>query len=376
MRPVDRLPRLLDAVVAISSDLSLPAVLRRVVESACQLVDARYGALGVLSPPDNTAPRRVVEFVPVGIDSKTIRAIGRYPQGNGILGVLIDEAKPLRLHDITEHPQAYGFPKHHPPMRSFLGVPLSVRGEVYGNLYLCNKQHAREFSLDDEELVVALAGAAAVAIDNARLHARVQEFAVLADRERIARDLHDTVIQRLFATGMSLQSAAQTSRRVNMKRSIHQAVDDLDDTIREIRGAIFALHAHERGDNSIRVQILALAAEMSGVLGFEPKVHFDGPVDAALDGDVGAELLATLREALTNVSKHANANAVDIHLRAADTVVLRVVDDGRGLDTKAPRGNGLVNMAARANDLGGTFRIHGGHQRGTVVEWAVPYAEA
>ena len=199
------LRELLDAVLALGSDLDPLTMLRRIVEAAVELVDARYGALGVL---DDTGTR-LAQFITVGIDDDMHALIGDLPEGHGILGSLIVDAKPLRLPDLREHPDSFGFPAHHPTMRSFLGVPVRVRHEVFGNLYLTDKTTAEAFTDVDEELVVALAAAAGIAIENARLHSRVQAFALVEDRERIAQDLHDTVIQRLFATGLSLQRTAR-----------------------------------------------------------------------------------------------------------------------------------------------------------------------
>ena len=205
---VPALRGLLQAVLAIGSDLDLEAVLYRIVESAVELVGARYGALGVL----DEAGIVLAQFLTVGVDDDTHHAIGHLPEGHGILGVLIADPRPLRLPDLRAHPDSYGFPPHHPPMRSFLGVPIKIRDQVFGNLYLTDKFSpvaAAEFSELDEELAVGLASAAAVAVDNARLHVTVQSLALVHDRERIARDLHDTVIQRLFATGLSLQGTAR-----------------------------------------------------------------------------------------------------------------------------------------------------------------------
>ena len=213
--------RLLDAINVVGSDLSLPIVLRRIAESARELVGARYAALGVIGED-----RHLSEFITVGIDPETYAAIGDLPEGHGILGLLIVDPKPLRLRDLTTHPQSYGFPANHPPMRSFLGVPIRVRNEVFGNLYLCEKEGAEEFNEVDEHLAVALASAAAVAVDNARLVERVEQLAVLEDRGRIARDLHDKVIQRLFATGLELQTMLPSN-----------AQRDLDERIAHLGGA-------------------------------------------------------------------------------------------------------------------------------------------
>ena len=362
--------RLLDAVLTIGTDLDLPAMLNRIIEAAVELVDARYGALGVL----DDAGSRLAQFITVGIDEEGRRQIGRLPEGHGILGLLIVDAKPLRLPDLSEHPDSYGFPPNHPPMRSFLGVPIRVRDQVFGNLYLTDKRTGEVFTDVDEELVVGLASAAGVAIENARLHARIAELALLDDRERIARDLHDTVIQRLFATGLSLQA---TTRLVHADPTaaatrVEAAVDDLDLTVKHIRSAIFGLEASRSTADGLRARVLSLTRDAAGALGFEPTVLFDGPVDSAVSSTVAAELVATLREALSNVARHAGAHHVEVEVRAGADVVLRVSDDGIGPPgPDAPMGNGLRNMAARAEKLGGTFELVPG-EPGTRLCWQVP----
>jgi signal transduction histidine kinase len=310
----------------------------------------------------------------VGVDPETYRKIGPLPEGKGILGTLIVDPKPLRLADLTRHPESFGFPPHHPVMRSFLGVPIRVRDRVFGNLYLCEKQGADEFTEPDEGLVVALAGAAGVAIENARLHARVQDLVVIEDRERIARDLHDKVIQRLFATGMALQTTARIAARPDVAARIVQSVDELDETIREIRNTIFALQQPSR--RGLRVDILATVSEAVETLGFEPHVHLEGPVDSVVPDSVAEELLATLHEALSNVARHADAARVDVVVSVGADVTLRVVDDGSGIDPRAPsNGHGLANMAARAKELGGSFRVEPRASGGTVVEWRAPLGD-
>jgi nitrate/nitrite-specific signal transduction histidine kinase len=365
------LRELLDAVLALGSDLDLPSILRRIIEGAVGLVDARYGALGVL---DDTGTR-LAQFITVGIDDGTHRLIGDLPEGHGILGLLIVDAKPLRLPDLREHPDSFGFPPHHPPMQSFLGVPIRVRDEVFGNLYLTDKTTAEVFTDVDEELVVGLAAAAGVAIENARLHARVQEFALVEDRERIARDLHDTVIQRLFATGLSLQGTARLVRSdadAAVTR-IESAMDDLDLTVKHIRSAIFGLESSRVAGGGLRDRVLALGREATGALGFEPQLFFDGPVDSGVGEDLAGELLATLREALSNVARHARATLVEVELVVTDEVVLRVIDDGIGPPAPdVPRGHGLRNMQARAARHGGRVELHAGPRAGTVVVWQVP----
>ncbi len=333
-----------------------------------ELVDARYGALGVLDESGTS----LSQFITVGLDDETYRAIGVLPKGHGILGLLILEPKPIRLPDLHEHPDSYGFPPNHPPMKSFLGVPIRVRDQVFGNLYLTDKTTAEVFSDIDEELVIALAAAAGVAVENARLHLRVRELALLEDRERIARDLHDTVIQRLFATGLRLQGAARLTKHPEVADRITQAVDDLDLTVKHIRTAIFGLEASRRAAGGLRQRVLALTAEAAGALGFDPQVVFEGAVDSTVD-QVAVEVLAVLREALSNVARHAQATRVDVAVMADGALTLRVIDDGRGLPVeRRAAGRGMLNMQTRASALGGTMFTRSGSPSGTFLEWRVP----
>ncbi len=357
--------------MTVGADLDLPAMLQRIVEAARTLVGARYGALGVLDDDH----RELSEFISVGIDQAAQDAIGDLPKGHGILGLLIREARPLRLPDLTLHPDSFGFPPHHPPMTSFLGVPIVLRDAVFGNLYLTEKISAEAFSDIDVELVVALAAAAAVAIENTRLHARMQEISLFEDRERIARDLHDTVIQRLFATGLSLQVAQRTTTDPAMAGRLETAVDDLDTTIRQIRTAIFGLEATRAGmKDSLRAGILIVTREVARGLGFEPTVTFDGPIDTAVDDALGSDLLATLREALSNVARHAKASRLEVEVTVgAEDVRLWVRDDGVGIaGDRTGTGKGLANMERRATAHGGHLTVRAGDLGGTILEWVVP----
>lgn len=367
-----RLQQLMEGVRAIGSGIELPAMLRRIVHAATELVDAKYGALGVLDDSRSW----LSQFITVGIDDEGRAEIGELPHGHGILGLLIVDAKPLRLPDITLHPDSFGFPPGHPVMTSFLGVPILVRGEVFGNLYLTDKRNGEQFTDEDEDLVVALAGAAGVAIENARLHTRLREMALVEDRERIARDLHDTVIQRLFATGMSLQGCIRlvhTDPDAAAAR-VEAAVDDLDLTVKHIRTAIFGLESSRLSSTGTRTRIIDLAHDAVDALGFEPRVLIDGPVDTALDERVADELIATLREALSNVARHARASHVDVAvILDDDELCLTVTDDGvgpPGPDTK--RGKGLDNMERRAAKLGGELTIGEAPGGGTALRWRIP----
>ncbi|WBB94586.1 GAF domain-containing sensor histidine kinase [Verrucosispora sp. WMMC514] len=527
----ERLRALLDAVVGIGTDLDLRSTLRRIVQAACDLAGARYGALGVIGPD-----RMLHDFITHGISPELHAKIGDLPHGRGVLGLLIDEPKPVRMPDITQHPNSYGFPPHHPPMHTFLGVPVRIRDQVFGNLYLAEKQGGVEFTEDDEEIVVALAGAAGVAIENARLYAlahrrerwlaataeitslllgevrrtdaltlvarRAREVAeaelalvllydedaehftvevvdgvgtqaralvgtvlpaadtsfagpvvagrhdsvedlahaapwpavlhtgpavisplatadtlhgvlviahrvdhggatdddvallgsfagqaalamerargqeereqlvVLEDRERIARDLHDVVIQRLFATGLQLQSAVPLTARPEVAKRINAAVDDLDTTIKDIRRTIFELRTPMSA--ALRTEIREAVEAAAEALGFRPRLELTGPIDSAVPDEVRPELAAVLREALSNAVRHAEATAVSVAVRVdAARVAVTVTDNGVGCDPAAARG-GLVNLRERAERHGGTFEVREAEPHGTELHWSVP----
>lgn len=536
----DRMHALLEAVVAIGSHIDLETVLKRIVEAAISLVDARYGALGVIG--DN---QQLAEFVPVGLDEDDIAAIDHWPEGRGLLGLLIRHPEPLRLAEISRHPASYGFPAGHPPMRTFLGAPIRVRDEVFGNIYLTEKVGGAEFDEDDEAVLIALAAAAGVAVENARLYDEAQlqqrwlrasgevisrllsgtrpeevlrlvtdragelvgadlvvlalpdedrrrlviEYAtgdgadralglvlpiegslsghvltsgepvnstdfcnderaagmarevlnlgpavlvplgtpgthirgvltsgrtpgrlpfaraaaemiatfaaqaavalelaehrreaerlsVFEDRDRIARDLHDLVIQRLYATGMSLEGAMPLITRAEVATRVRTAVDAMDETIKDIRTTIFALQAHGTGKPpGTRVRILAVADEMTGLLGFAPSLRLAGPLDDLITGELADQLLAALREALSNAARHARAGRVDVTIEAGGNAVLRVRDDGIGIPDEVKR-SGLRNLAERARHLGGTMRIGPRPGAGTELEWQVPLPPA
>ena len=367
------LRRLVGAVVAVGADLDLAVVLQRIVETAAELVGATYGALGVLDPTGT----HLSDFITVGLTDEQRKKIGALPEGHGILGLLITEPKPIRQPDLSAHPDSFGFPPGHPPMTSFLGVPLFIRGEVYGNLYMTEKSDGEQFTEVDEELAVGLATAAAVAIDNARLHARVRELDLVRDRERIARDLHDTVIQRLFATGLSLQGAARLIEREEARSRIESAIDQLDTTVREIRTAIFELQATDVVDSSARRKLLALGAEVAEAIGKAPTFRFEGPVDTLLGADELAQVVAVVREGLSNVARHAPMAASTVEVSVVGGLLIVLVEDaGPGPGPARPEGRGLANLAARARQLGGVSALEAGTDGGTRLRWEVPLPAA
>jgi signal transduction histidine kinase len=365
--------RLLDAVMAIGSGKSLADALRHITETAAELVDARYAALGVLDESGS----RLAEFVTVGFDAEQTARIGARPEGHGILGLLILDPRPLRLPDLHAHPDSFGFPPGHPPMTSFLGVPIRLRGVVYGNLYLTDKAGGEEFTDVDQELAVGLAVAAGVAIENARLNEQAQAAGLLDERERIARDLHDDVIQRLFATGMSLEAVAQTMTDPVAEGRVRRAVDDLNTSIRQIRSTIFELHGRRTTAGSVRRDVVGICDDAAATLGFRPSCDIRGPVDSAVDEAVYSHLLLCVREALSNVARHARATSVHVDIRVEDgRLELSVADDGVGYRPVPGRpASGIDNMRVRADALGGAFAIGARDPSGTVVTWDVPLTQ-
>ncbi|WUX72129.1 GAF domain-containing protein [Streptomyces sp. NBC_01429] len=528
---------LLEAVLSIGRELDLAQVLRHIVEAAVVLVDAEYGALGVIGE-DTTLSR----FVPVGLTEEQTRVIGHFPEGHGLLGELIRHPEPLRLRELDRHPASQGFPPRHPPMRSFLGVPVRVRDEVFGNLYLTEKRGGRDFDGEDETVLTTLAEAAGVAIDNARLYERArdrqrwleanaeivasllsgadetrvvplivdharrilaadlgvlalpdhagdvlrvvlatgveadahdglvlpregsfvgaalhagrplvsadiehdprisagpprwaglgpavavpmiaddgargvlllarvrggppfteagtapllafagqaalamelagrrrsaEQLTLLEDRDRIARDLHDLAIQRLFATGMTLQSAVRFVDHPAARERLLRAVDDLDETIKIIRSTIFGLRSHTTGGarQGLRLRITLLVEQAVRSLGFTPSLRMEGLVDTDVPQETGEHAVAVLNEALSNVARHAHATGVEVSLVVREgRLTLTVTDNGAGIAPGGHRG-GLENLASRARSLGGEMTVTAPEEGGTRLMWTVP----
>ncbi len=367
-----RLGRLLDAVLAVAEDLDLDAVLERVVVAACGLVGARYGALGVIDDDD---PARLSSFVHHGMDPGTVARMGALPTGRGLLGQLLRDPRPLRLDDLTEHPAASGLPVGHPPMGAFIGAPIRVRGDVFGNLYLTEKRGGGPFSIEDEAAVVALAAVAGSAIANVKLSVRSRELSVVRERDRIGRDLHDTVIQNLYATGLGLQAAQRSGvDAADVQVRIGRAIESIDATVKEIRSTIFALHDVPSQDRRPRTRLLAVAEEMASLLGFPPRLRLEGPIDTVVDRDLADHLVPVLRESLTNVAKHARASTVVVRVEVVGGMLeLEVVDDGVGLpDALRVNGMGVANVRERAELLGGEAQFASVVGGGTRVLWRVP----
>ncbi|MGW5073131.1 sensor histidine kinase [Rhodococcus sp. NPDC004095] len=490
---------LLEAVLVVGAGLDLDTTLQRIVRAATELLGARYGALGVRAPGGGLS-----EFVYEGIDPGTRATMGHLPEGRGLLGLLINEPRPVRIRELATHAASVGFPPNHPPMHSFLGMPIIVRGEAFGSIYLTEKRGAPEFSDEDQTILTVLAESAALAIDNARLFEQSRtrerwlsamssitsrlliggsvpetldllvrqarelgtadavtlvdtvddastvlattdsrltvgqdvdfadlsagttrsatlpvagpqhvqgalvvsgetggpewdpdelqrlasmadlaavalEFAhqqrqqrlldVLADRDRIARDLHDNVIQRLFATGMSLQSvsAATEGRTAEV---LARAVEQLDQTVREIRTTIFDLQSADAAPAAgLRRRLLDVIGELTADV--TPSVQFSGPIDTLVPTSVAPHAEAVLREGLSNARRHANATTLTVTVSAAEDFTIVVDDDGIGMTGTEPH-SGLANLDRRAAACGGRCEVRSEPGAGTRLTWRVP----
>ncbi|EGD53326.1 GAF domain-containing sensor histidine kinase [Gordonia neofelifaecis] len=531
-----RMAALMEAMLAVTTGLRLEDTLQSVVGAAARLVDAEYGALGVRGEDHHLSA-----FVNQGIDEDTVALLGPPPTGRGVLGVLIDEPKVLRLDDLSRHPDSVGFPPHHPPMTTFLGAPIRVRDKVFGNLYLTEKRGGGPFTDDDEVIIVALASIAGIAIDNARLYEQSQlqlgwieatrdvrtellsgaenrdvlrmlarkaltltdadlvfvaqpddpehpadmvrelivtvaegrssgdeegatipvagstsgaaftrrepirrdrleytriddigtrygpvlaaplraadttsgvlvilrnvgrpqfsdhllelcagfadqaalalelaarttqarQVEMLADRERIANDLHDHVIQRIFAEGMALQATLQRTASADVRARLTRSVDNLQDVVQEIRSTIFDLHSDDTATTRLRQRIHDVVDEQVGDAPLETHIRLSGPLSVVAP-DVAEQLVAVLREAVSNVVRHAHACTMTVAVSVGDEITLEVVDDGVGLpDDITP--SGLASMRRRAESLSGELSLTPADDaRGLVVRWSVP----
>ncbi|MFJ2837979.1 GAF domain-containing protein [Nocardia sp. MH4] len=536
----DNMDRLIEAMLVVTAGLDLDDTLRSIVHTAIELVDAQYGALGVRET-DKTS-NQLAEFVYEGIDDRTRVLIGDLPRGHGVLGLLIQEPTPIRLTRLSDHPSSVGFPPHHPPMNTFLGVPVKVRDEIFGNLYLTEKAGGQEFTDDDEVVVQALAAAAGIAIANARLYEesrvrqqwleatrdvttellaggepkevldlvtqraltltqsactfvalpedpdvppeevselvviaaagvdaeaiidqrlavddsqsgaayrsdeivvsdklpynlfspartrfgpavvvplrvgssvigvlttirpadspaldetttamlaafadqaalvlqlsdtqrRMRELDVVSDRDRIARGLHDHVIQRLFAVGLSLQGTMQRARTPEVKSRLMETIDDVQSIVQDIRHSIFDLQSNNTADSSkYRKHLHGIIVDTTADTGLRTTVRLAGPV-TVLAPPLSDDVEAVLREAVSNVVRHAQASLVAVELRVGDEVSIEVADDGVGVPDDISRRSGLANLAVRAERAGGSFHLDNRPEGGTVLRWTVP----
>ncbi len=375
-RVTARLAALDEATRAIAGELDLDRVLQLMVDRVRELVEARYAAIGIAD-----ASGRFERFITSGISSEERVAIGALPRGHGLLGTIIREGVLLRIPDIAGHGDTFGFPAHHPPMRSFLGVPVRVGGRPIGNFYLTEKIAVDEFSADDQELVEMFAIHAGIAIQNARLHQQVQELAVVDERLRISRDLHDGIIQGIYAVALTLEDVPDLmdENRAEAVARVDRAIDRLNTTIRDIRTFIVGLESSP--DASIAATLQGVVAELPPDTGMTLELQIrDAPaIDRRLSEEATHELLQIAREALSNSIRHSGAARVNVTLSLDETdAVLSVDDDGRGFDTgrrPGPGHFGLANLHDRAASVGGSLRIESEPGQGARIIVRLPLAD-
>jgi len=363
------------AALAISANLSLSETLKRIVVAAADLVDARYAALGV---PDDSG-EYLAEFITTRISPEVEARIGHRPRGHGILGMLLREGQSLRLANLHEHPRSVGFPPNHPPMTSFLGVPIEHKGRRLGNLYLTDKRSAPEFSAADQELTEQLAAHAGIAIVNAQLYARVQQLSVVEERQRIGMDLHDGVIQSIYAVGLTLEyvrAQLADGEVAEAEGRLAGAIDSLNATIRDIRTYILDLRPRRfQGDNLITA-LERLLSEFKANTLIAVTFSADAQADQWLTSEARVALFHIAQEALSNAAKHSRASRLEVQLvNEPEAIALSLTDNGRGFvasQVEQRMGHGLINMRERARALGGQLSVRPAPSGGTEVRASIP----
>jgi signal transduction histidine kinase len=364
----DRLDALDAATRGIAGVLEPDAVLLLIVERVRELVGARYAALGIVDSLGS-----IERFVTVGINPEDREKIGHLPRGHGLLGLIIRESHSFRIPEISTHPDSSGFPPHHPPMHSFLGVPIRVKGASVGNLYLTDKIDAPEFSEEDQALVEMFALHAGIAIENARLHEQVQRLAIVEERERIGKDLHDGIIQSIYAVGLSLEDMPELMHDdpAEARVRVDRAIEALHVTIRDIRNFIMGLRPELLDQRDLVGSLQALAEEVRLNTLIEVETAIDPTAATALAEHARAPVFHITREALSNVARHSHATRASVVLRAdGGSVRLEINDNGDGFDTgreRAPTHQGLTNMAGRAARHGGRLNVESAAGAGTRI---------
>ncbi|MGB8983116.1 MAG: GAF domain-containing sensor histidine kinase, partial [Anaerolineales bacterium] len=369
----ERLIALHKASLELVKDVSLDHLLERIAKVACEQADARYAALGVLDENG-----KLVKFITVGMTDEEIKRMAHPPVGKGLIGELMNTETPLRLPVIQEHPRSSGFPAHHPDMVSFLGVPIRTATGQLGQIYLTDKIDAPEFTADDEKIIQMLAGYAAAAIQNARLHENTHRLAVLEERDRIGMDLHDGIIQAIYGVGLSLESALHSFEEdpSDTKIRIQHSIESLNQAIRDLRGYILDLRPRQMGTEGLLSGLNRLINEFRA--NTLAKVQLSG-----IDGELSdlpqshsMVLFHICQEALANIAKHAKATQVDISLWATEErALMEVHDNGKGFEMEKMSvtiGHGLANMQTRAHSVGGDVDISSVVGEGTTVLVWVP----
>ena len=358
---VDRLPGLIEAAAGVVGEVDLERVLDRLVTEAASATGAKYGALGVLGEHGVLA-----EFRHAGLTDEETARIGALPTGHGVLGTVIRENRTIVVDEIGKHPDSYGFPPNHPPMRSFLGVPVVAGGKAFGNLYLTEKSGG--FTNEDVALVEALSRIAGSAVNTARLQERLRGLAVVEDRERIARDLHDSVIQDLFAVGLGLQGIAERVEDTTAAATLNDAVDRLDDAVETLRAYIFQLKTPPDARPALDDRLQELVFRMGSA--YPSNVRLELDITDVNDDNLEDQILSIVTEAFSNALRHSAGTNIDVQVKTgSDGVSIRVTDNGIGFDTRSPTtGMGLANIAARAEKIGGALTLRSQPGDGSVIE--------
>ena len=361
-----RLTPLIAEAVSVADESDLGRVLRTLALEAKAATQASYVALGIIGEHGLLS-----EFIYEGIPLEQADLIGHPPTGRGVLGTVIRENRSMVVESISQHPDSVGFPPNHPPMTNFLGVPVTVGDDAFGNLYLTNKEGG--FNDDDVVVVEALSRIAGAAVQTARLQTRLSRVAVVEDRQRIARDLHDSVIQDLFAVGLSLQGLSLRLTDDEIGGLLTESIDTLDDSVNTLRRYVFELKDVSQPAVGLDERLQVMVARMGSAYPVRVRLTLDYTESGELDDDI--VLLAT--EALSNALRHSQAQSVEITLTRDDqSVILRVIDDGVGFEaSESVHGMGLANMTARAKTLGGSVELRSS-ESGTVVEARLPVRRA
>lgn len=363
-----------EASLTLSSDLDLASVLQRVVDLSCEVTDARYGALAMLDEGG-----KIAEFLTAGISQEERERIGQLPEGKGLLGLILRQGQTLRVDRITDDARSAGFPPHHPVMTSFIGLPIVYEGRSVGDLYLADKSGGQPFTRQDEEMLRTFAAHAAIAIENARLYRQVQDLAVLEERDRIGMDLHDGVIQSLYATGLTLENCLEDLEQdpAQVQPQLQKAIHDLNRTIADIRNYIFDLRPAVLAGTDLAGAVGGLLQELKVNALVEVQLIEEPKACRGLSEEQVAALFQVARESLTNVQKHAQASSVSARLRQGDdNFRMTITDDGVGFDPARPGGGqGLHNMRERVEALGGRLQLESSDGRGTRLTVELPLAK-
>jgi signal transduction histidine kinase len=357
-----------DAVLAVAAELSVDEVLQRLVDSARELAGARYAALGI---PDGEGGFR--RFLVSGMSDELIAAMGPLPRTHGMLGAMLDAAGPYQAQDIHLDPRFRGWwPREHPDMCSFLGVPIVAREGVIGAFYLTEKEGAAHFDATDEELIGLLAAHAAIAITNARLYERSRELTMIAERNRLALELHDVVSQKLFSLSLAAESAATLLDRDPdaARTQLHRLGELAREALEELRSLILGLRPADLERDGLAGALAKEVTMLRHIHGVEIELHADGVEDRAGPRDV--DVLRIAHEALHNAVRHAGARTISVRLEGSGRrLLVEVVDDGVGFDPGGvemrSRHLGLTSMEERARELGAKLEIRSAPGEGTTV---------